>query len=352
MGEGFALSSLEQLGRRAARRCPPSTRSPAAGSSAMSVGVNPPKTPVTKGSSGIATATLPNVCKMPGPPAPFVPAPLPNIGKSGEKPDSYTQNVKIEGKAVAIKGASFGSMGDMASKGTGGGMVSANTHGPCKFIGPGSMDVKFEGGNVQLLSDPMTNNGGGSGSPANSATMLGLVQISTEKINPETECLACGHPLEEHDELETDDKKLVQAANDPANQSVPAVAKTVGGMKVGGNPPTYSFAGAPADGKLFNLKSKKEIPITDAQRKALESKGNTLGNCAEQKLLRNEFIDKGTAYPPEGGIKMGIAEKIKGTPTAKELRESTHKKKCGTCEPALVAMLCTKDKKMVEGEGN
>jgi hypothetical protein len=145
----------------------------------MSVGVNPPKTPVTTGSNGVATATLPNMCKMPGPPAPFVPAPLPNIGKSGDNPKDYTKTVKVEGNPVALKGASFCSIGDMASKGTGGGMVSANTHGPCKFIGPGSMDVKFEGKNVQLLSDPMTNNGGGSGSPANSATMNGLIQATT-----------------------------------------------------------------------------------------------------------------------------------------------------------------------------
>ena len=144
----------------------------------MSVGVNPPKTPVTTGSSGVATATLPNMCKMPGPPAPFVPTPLPNIGKSGDSPKDYTKTVKIEGKPVAINGASFGSMGDMASKALGGGMVSANTHGPCKFIAPGSMDVQCEGENVHLLSDQVTNNGAGSGSPANSATMVGLVQLA------------------------------------------------------------------------------------------------------------------------------------------------------------------------------
>ena len=143
----------------------------------MSVSVNGPKTPLTKGSNGIATATLPNICKMPGPPAPFVPAPLPNIGKTGDKPKGYSKKVKIENKAVAIKGASFGSMGDMASKGTGGGMLSANTHGPCKFISPGSMDVKFEGKNVHLLSDLVTNNGGPSGSPPNAATMMGAVQV-------------------------------------------------------------------------------------------------------------------------------------------------------------------------------
>ncbi|NVB38892.1 DUF4150 domain-containing protein [Pseudenhygromyxa sp. WMMC2535] len=142
----------------------------------MSVSVNPPKTPVTKGSKGVAAATTPNVCKMPGPPAPFVPTPLPNIGKSGDSPKKYSKSVFVEGEAVAIKGASFGSTGDIASKGTGGGIVSANTHGRTTFVGPGSMDVKIEGKNVQLLGDPMLNNCGGSGSPANSATLMGVVQ--------------------------------------------------------------------------------------------------------------------------------------------------------------------------------
>lgn len=142
----------------------------------MPVSVNPPKTPVTEGSNGIAAATIPNVCKMPGPPAPFVPVPLPNIGKSGDSPKGYTTKVTIEGKNVAIQGATFNSMGDVASKGTGGGLVSANTHGITKFVGPGSMDVKFEGKNVQLLSDPMLNNCAGGGSPPNAATMLGVIQ--------------------------------------------------------------------------------------------------------------------------------------------------------------------------------
>ncbi len=55
-----------------------------------SVADNPPKTPVTKGSSGIACATLPNVCKMPGPLAPVVPTPLPNVGRSGDAPKAYS----------------------------------------------------------------------------------------------------------------------------------------------------------------------------------------------------------------------------------------------------------------------
>jgi hypothetical protein len=145
------------------------------------VAINPPKTPVTKGSNGVAAATVPNVCKMPGPPAPFVPAPLPNIGKSGDSPKGYSKNVKIEGNAVAVKGATFKSTGDMASKGTGGGLVSANTHGITKFVGLGSLDTKIEGKNVQLLGDPMLNNCGPSGSPPNAATLAGLVQAPKPK---------------------------------------------------------------------------------------------------------------------------------------------------------------------------
>ncbi|HAG94581.1 MAG TPA: hypothetical protein DCL78_10685, partial [Gammaproteobacteria bacterium] len=139
-----------------------------------SVAIHPPKTPVTKGSMGIAKATIPNICKMPGPPAPFVPSPLPNIAKSGMSPKGYSTTVKIEGNTVAIRGATFKSMGDMASKGTGGGLISANTHGPAKFITPGSLTVKIQGKSVHLLSEPILNNLGASGMPPNTgATMTG-----------------------------------------------------------------------------------------------------------------------------------------------------------------------------------
>lgn len=157
------------------------------------VSVNAPRTPVTEGSNGIAAATLPNVCKMPGPPAPFVPTPLPNIGKSGTDPKGYSQTVTIEGKKVAIRGATFGSTGDVASKGTGGGIISSNVEGPTSFVGPGSMNVKIEGKNVQLLGDPMLNNCGPSGSPSNSATMMGVFQAdgTLTVVTGNDQCPAC-----------------------------------------------------------------------------------------------------------------------------------------------------------------
>ena len=117
------------------------------------VGIHRPKTPVTSGSNGTAKSTIPNICKMPGPPAPFVPTPLPNIGKSGSNPSGYSTTVKIEGNPVAIRGATFDSIGDVASKGTGGGLISANTQGPTKFITPGSLTVKIEGKNIRIEFD-------------------------------------------------------------------------------------------------------------------------------------------------------------------------------------------------------
>ena len=138
-----------------------------------SVSVNPPHTPVTEGSGGKALATTPNVCKMPGPPAPFVPTPLPNLGTSGDNLSNGTTTVKFEGKKVAIKGSTFMSQpsGDVASQGTGGGIISSKTQGKTEWLAPGSMDVKAEGKNIQLLGDAMGNNGG---SPVNAATMKEL----------------------------------------------------------------------------------------------------------------------------------------------------------------------------------
>jgi len=138
---------------------------------APTVAVNAPKTPVTTTSLGSATATLPNVCKMPPP------VPLPNIGLSGKLPLGYSITVQVEGAPVAIRGASFGSEGDVASRLTGGGVISQNTQGPTRFVGPGSLDVRIEGRNVHLLGDATLNNCDPLlGSRPNAATLPGIVQ--------------------------------------------------------------------------------------------------------------------------------------------------------------------------------
>lgn len=139
----------------------------------------------------MAPATMPNVCKMPGPPAPFIPTPLPNIGQSSDRLTDATTTVKFDGNKVAIKGSYYMSQPspDVASQGTGGGIVSSTVQGKTEFVAPGSMTVKAEGKNIQLLGDAMTNNGG---SPANSATMPGNQQPPEPPDPPMLDCGECG----------------------------------------------------------------------------------------------------------------------------------------------------------------
>jgi uncharacterized Zn-binding protein involved in type VI secretion len=145
---------------------------------------------------------------MPGPPAPFVPTPLPNIGKSNLSPDGYSKDVTIEGKAVAIKGATFKSMGDIASKGTGGGIVSANCEGPTAFVAPGSMDVKIEGKNVQLLGDATMNNNGSPPNASSPATM----QAAGTPVPPSTLAVKCADaPAGSEEKMSPCEKKQICA---------------------------------------------------------------------------------------------------------------------------------------------
>ncbi|TQF15280.1 DUF4150 domain-containing protein [Myxococcus llanfairpwllgwyngyllgogerychwyrndrobwllllantysiliogogogochensis] len=252
------------------------------------VTVNSPRTPVTKGSSGVAAATLPNVCKMPGPPAPFVPTPLPNIGDSGASPQGYSKTVTINGHSVAIAGASFGSKGDMASKGTGGGLISSNTHGPTKFIGPGSMNVKIEGRNVQLLGDPMLNNCGPSGSPANAATMTGIIQASgtmTVIYGDDIPCSLCGktHPLEAGEETQTAIAALfeeVQQALDAQKQQILQRSK-VAKEKNQKEKNQAQLAAKDTEenrrkGKGLNPRQREEFAALPAEISALEGQLNSL----------------------------------------------------------------------------
>ncbi|MDR5809816.1 PAAR-like domain-containing protein [Caballeronia sp. LZ019] len=253
-----------------------------------SVGIHPPKTPVTKGSRTVAKVTLPNVCKMPGPPAPFVPTALPNTAKSELSPEGFSVTVLIEGHIVAIRGATFESIGDIASKGTGGGLLSANTHGPAKFIAPGSMTVKIEGKNVHLLGDPMLNNCGPGGAPPNTgASMSGA----------------------DHDDLSLDDLrkelcKIIKECEAEENQKA---------QQKGGDPHSSNWCdrmtvdkeGRPTSNRVQMGTAKSEC----AERKVNERKNNgTFSDDvkAEQPIDVLNSVGKRT-----GGIKPDV---IVGTP--------------------------------------
>jgi hypothetical protein len=110
---------------------------------------------VHQGSSGMATASAPDVCNTPTPTGP-VPMPYPNIAMSSNLLMG-TILVSTEGMPIATKDSFFfPSSGD--EPGVGGGVASAVFIGKAKFANY-SMNVFAEGKNVARLSDPMTNNG-------------------------------------------------------------------------------------------------------------------------------------------------------------------------------------------------
>ncbi|PRP93715.1 hypothetical protein [Enhygromyxa salina] len=103
------------------------------------------------------------------------------------------------------------------------------------------MNVKIEGKNVQFLSDPMLNNCGPSGSPPNSATLMGVIQDSGMVTAVEAgQCPICEDDhgeLKESPQTKTDAGVLagnfqarVQAVNDAGAVMQPPVKVRVNTM--------------------------------------------------------------------------------------------------------------------------
>jgi hypothetical protein len=107
-----------------------------------------------KGSVGISTATLPDVCKTPSPGGP-VPLPYPNIASQSSLKDGTT-TVKAHGQMIAVKGSHYGSSnGDEA--GTAGGVKSSVNMKATDWI-TYSFDVKMDGQNACRNTDKKFHN--------------------------------------------------------------------------------------------------------------------------------------------------------------------------------------------------
>ncbi len=107
-----------------------------------------------KGSTGIATATLPDVCKTPSPGGP-VPLPYPNVAMVSDLAKG-TKTIKTDGEMAAIKGSELSrSTGD--EPGTLGGVKSSTFTKEATWI-LYSFDVMFEGKNACRLTDKLLMN--------------------------------------------------------------------------------------------------------------------------------------------------------------------------------------------------
>jgi Domain of unknown function (DUF4150) len=115
----------------------------------------------TKG--GGQCAAFPDVCKIPAPPAPFAPAPFPNMGQVTQA-SGTCGNVKISSKEVLVKSSEISrSQGDEA--GTLKGMMSMVNMDKVSYR-QGSPKVKFGGTAAVTVLKPTAHNGTNANAPA------------------------------------------------------------------------------------------------------------------------------------------------------------------------------------------
>jgi hypothetical protein len=106
---------------------------------------------------------MPDVCKVPAPPAPPIPTPFPNTGMLNQATNA-SMKVNICGKqTVTIKSKIPKTMGDEA--GVAGGLVSGVNMGPASFK-KGSTKVKVEGSPCVSLTSMTAHNGTNANAPA------------------------------------------------------------------------------------------------------------------------------------------------------------------------------------------
>jgi hypothetical protein len=170
---------------------------------------------VHKGSNGVSTATIPDVCKTPSPGGP-VPIPYPNISQSSSLAKG-SKTVKADGgNMIAIKGSEFSrSNGDEA--GTVGGVKSNVNMKESTWI-LYSFDVKIEGKNACRLSDKKFHNKENTVNLAGEIqTALGLSDADFQKM-----CEQCQEHAEAEVMANEEAVKLYgQAKSNPAIASGP-----------------------------------------------------------------------------------------------------------------------------------
>lgn len=106
---------------------------------------------------------FPDVCKVPAPPAPFVPVPFPNISMVMQASGTASK-VKICGKDAVTKSSNVGrSQGDEA--GTLFGMMSQVNMNKTTYR-MGASNVKAQGSDIETVLKPTAQNGMSANAPA------------------------------------------------------------------------------------------------------------------------------------------------------------------------------------------
>ncbi len=257
-----------------------------------------------KGSGGIATATVPDVCKTP--PGP-VPIPYPNVAMSSDLAKGTTTVQADGGNMCANHGSEFSrSTGDEA--GVGGGVVSGVFTKEATWISF-SFDVKLEGKGACRLTDKMFMN------HSNTVCLSGLIQqmLTLGEIyvlcRLMCDCIAAGNP---HQKCVSDQLDAVDSATGGLS---PAKAEVPYDMRTGPSPLPQPWAGTAYQAVRIGVKGgttpggaargvtpllgrvlKGEIRIPDValvNNPALPPSGSNLAALVEMKMPG----DKGFADP-------------------------------------------------------
>ena len=119
--------------------------------------------PASTNGGGMCMA-MPDVCKVPAPPAPPIPMPFPNIAQCAQAIlPTCSMKVKIMGKNAMMQNSQISmSSGDEA--GSAGGVVSGMIKGPATFK-QGSMKVKIEGKGAAYQMAMVAQNGSNPNAP-------------------------------------------------------------------------------------------------------------------------------------------------------------------------------------------
>lgn len=298
-------------------------------------------------------AAAPDVCKTPAPSGP-TPVPYPNSARSSDLTGG-SRKVTIEGSSVAIEGAKLRtSTGDEA--GSAGGIFSSKTKGAMTW-GSCSLDVRFEGKGVLRFFEPTLHNGNASNSGGSSPGDNYMMPPQ----DPETKCLHCGKPFEEHEfpELMTDTEVYDEAIEKFRKKRD---AHTVGGLEVqckGHSQELLAHAGRmegwlnPSD-PIFNFKSGNRIDLSarDLERLRTGSNRFAVGNCVEQKTLHQAWATSKTGFPFDCGLYMGVGNNLGGPASATRSKKELKKgmlAPCFTCREIMMAMLCQNEPKKGAG---
>jgi hypothetical protein len=121
-----------------------------------------PMFPATTTAGGICQA-MPDVCKVPAPPAPPIPTPFPNIAQCAMATGTATKVLVMNMPALTESSKIPMSSGDEA--GVAGGVVSGTNMGPVVFR-TSSSKVSFEGKKAAMLTAMTAHNGSNANMPA------------------------------------------------------------------------------------------------------------------------------------------------------------------------------------------